>query len=124
MPSHLPCAVMGRVHVLLVDEPHQRQIEFGLTRRLVVEPRPADPNQLALASNRQRRMAAVDHLPPSIDAQRPKAFAKKSRSTTNWPIFACSFSMSSSRVLPASGLPSKTVERFSSACFFQALTMV
>src|SRR5262249_44398234 len=98
MPHHLPGAIERRAHVLLVHQTHQHQVELTLTRRLVVEPRPANRHQLTLASDWQRGVLAVDHLPPPIDAQRPKAFAKKSRSTTSWPIFACNFSTSASGV--------------------------
>ena len=38
-----------------------------------------------------------DHCLPPIQAQRSKALAKKSRSTTSWPILACSFVTSASR---------------------------
>jgi hypothetical protein len=41
-------------------------------------------------------MIGLDHLPPPFDAHRPEAFAKKSRSTSSWPILACSFSTSAS----------------------------
>src|SRR5512145_3304878 len=102
--------------MLLVEQTHQRQVELGLARGPVVEPRAADRHQLTLASNRQRGMHAVDHLPPPIDAQRPKAFAKKSRSTISCPILACSFSMSASRDCPTSDRLSKTVDKFSTAC--------
>jgi hypothetical protein len=44
-------------------------------------------------------------LPPAFDAHRPKAFAKKSRSTTSCPIFACSFSPSASNAFAVSDAP-------------------
>nr|CAM77516.1 hypothetical protein MGR_1981 [Magnetospirillum gryphiswaldense MSR-1] len=51
-------------------------------------------------------MAGLDHLPPSLDAHRPKALDKKSRSTTSWPIFACNLATSASlAALAASDLP-------------------
>ena len=34
-------------------------------------------------------MTGIDHRLPPIQTQRPKAFDKKSRSTTSWPILAC-----------------------------------
>jgi hypothetical protein len=36
-----------------------------------------------MARNREPGVSGVDHLPPSLDTHRPKAFAKKSRSTSN-----------------------------------------
>lgn len=46
--------------VLLVDQPHQPQVLGGLRRRLVVEGRPAQPEQLALAADAQVRVVGVD----------------------------------------------------------------
>ena len=40
-----------RLEILLVDPPHQPQILDRLLRRLVVEARPVEPQQLALATN-------------------------------------------------------------------------
>jgi hypothetical protein len=55
----------------------------------------------------------------------PQALRKKSRSTTSWPIFACSFSNSPSRTASAtSTLAEKTPAIPSTACRFQALISV
>src|SRR5271155_3500919 len=70
---------------------------LALAGRLPIERRPRDRRQFALADNREPWMIGVDHGPPPIKAQRSKAFAKKSRSTTSWPILACSFVISASR---------------------------
>src|SRR5215204_2420484 len=70
-------------------------------------------------------MTGIDHCLPPIQAQRSKAFDKKSRSTTSWPILACSFVSSASRfcsrALPFS---SKTWASFSTASRFQAAIWV
>src|SRR5271165_4118773 len=59
------------------------------------------------------------------DAQRPEALRKKSRSTTNSPIFACSFSSASAcPVFAASARPENTTANPSRACFFQPLISV
>jgi hypothetical protein len=42
------------------------------------------------------RVHRLDHLAPPIEAHRPEVFAKKSRSTTSRPIFACRVSTSAS----------------------------
>ena len=62
-------------------------------------------------------MVWFDHRPPPVQAHRPKAFAKKSRSTTSWPILAWSFSTSASRLASAaSALPENTDAIPSIAC--------
>jgi len=58
----------------------------------------------------------INHHSPPIQAQRSKAFAKKSRSTTSWPILACSFVTSASRPACASEALSNALDRFSMAC--------
>ena len=47
------------------------------------QPGPKALGQLRLAHNREPCMAGVDHRFPPIQAQRSKAFYKKSRSTTS-----------------------------------------
>ena len=56
---------------------------FALRRRLPVERRARDRYQLALAHDREPWMTGFDHRLPPIQAQRSKALAKKSRSTTS-----------------------------------------
>src|SRR5260221_10232868 len=70
-------------------------------------------------------MTGVDHRLPPIPAQRSKAFDKKSRSTTSWPILACSFVSSASRFRSRSKpFSSKTLASFSIASRFQAAILV
>src|SRR3954454_6389014 len=96
MPCHLARAIPRRLQELPVNQPHQFQVQRRLPSRLIVEPGPADRDQLALPHDRELGVVRVNHLPPPLDAHRPEALAKKSRSTTNWPILACSFSISTS----------------------------
>src|ERR1019366_8396421 len=125
MPGHLARAVPGRLQERLVDQPHQLQVQRGLARRLVVEGRSAGRHQRALPPNRQPRMVRLDHLSPPVHAQRPKALDKKSRSTTSWPILACSLSISPSRAPSvASALPENTPASPSMACLRQAAIIV
>jgi hypothetical protein len=60
--GHLRRTVERRKRVLLVDEPHELQVEFGLADGLVVVARPAQANQLALARDRRVRMMRIDPL--------------------------------------------------------------
>src|SRR3989304_1231312 len=70
-------------------------------------------------------MTGIDHRLPPIQAQRSKALAKKSRSTTSWPIFACSRAISPSRAFSRSGpFSSKTLASFSTASRLQAAIWV
>ena len=50
--------------------------------------RAADPRQRALPHQAEPDVFGIDHRSPPIHAQRSKAVAKKSRSTTSSPIFA------------------------------------
>ena len=88
MPLHLACALVRARHVSLIHQPHQRQAFRVFAQWLIVAERPADRQKLALPDNRQPRLFRLDHLPPPPDTHRPEAFAKKSRSTTSWPILA------------------------------------
>lgn len=82
--------------------------------------RPADRQQCASPNDRKPGVLRLDHLPPPTGAHRPEALRKKSRSTTNSPIFACSFSISAvSTDAGASVLAENTPANPSSACFFQ-----
>src|SRR3990170_5052983 len=94
MPRHLPRAVPWRLQELLVDQTHQHQVLGALRRRLTVERCARDRHQLALAHDREPWMTGIDHRLPPITAHRSKAFDKKSRSTTNWPILGSSPSTS------------------------------
>ncbi len=83
MSRHLTRAVKRRLHELLVDQAHQRQVGLTLANRGVIEPGPADPEQFALPDDRQMRVIHAHQLSPPHHAHRPEAFAKKSRSTTS-----------------------------------------
>src|SRR5947209_13182442 len=123
--GHLPRAIPGRLQELRIDQPHQRQVLRRLADRLVIERRPADRNQLALPNNGQPPVARLNQRPSPLHTHRPDAFAKKSRSTTNCPILACSFSTSSSRMPSfASPLPENTATSPSTACRFHSPTIV
>src|SRR6195952_3560190 len=90
VPHHLPRAVMRAVQERLVDEPHQCQRRRTLADRLIVAAGTADLEQRALPHDREVGMRSGHHLPPPFHTHRPETFAKKSRSTTSWPILACS----------------------------------
>src|SRR5260221_9374154 len=125
MARHLPRAVPRRLQELLVDQPHENQVLSALRRGLPVERGARDRHQLALAHDREPWMTGVDHRLPPIPAQRSKAFDKKSRSTTSWPILACSFVSSASRFRSRSKpFSSKTLASFSIASRFQAAILV
>src|SRR2546422_1758061 len=118
-------AVPGRLQELLVDETHENQILSALQRGLTIERGARDRHQLALAHDREPWTTGVDHRLPPIQAQRSKAFDKKSRSTTSWPILACSRAISPSRLFSRSGpFSSKTWASFSTASRFQAAICV
>jgi len=82
-PGQPPHAVM----VITSRLPRLAWKYAGIAYWSVVESRAADRHQLALPHDGQPRMRRFDHLTPAFDTHRPKAFAKKSRSTTNCPIF-------------------------------------
>src|SRR4029077_7467205 len=106
----------------LVDPPHQRKIVVVGGCRLPIDTGAGEAEQLALLANRRLAMSAIDERPTIRDAHLPDLLAKKSRSTVNCPILACSFSISRSR-LTSPSLPapaSKARAACSSSCFFQA----
>ena len=83
MPRHLSGTIPRRLQELLVDQPHQSQIQRRLAARLVIQTRAAHRQQLALSHHRQLLLRRIDQPPPPVQAHRPEAFAKKSRSTSN-----------------------------------------
>lgn len=106
MTSHLLRAVPWSFQKLLVDQPHQRQVQRRLCGCRRVERRATDANEFTLPSDREPGVVGFDHFAPPADAQHPEARLERSRSTTSWPIIACSFSTSPSRALSAaSALP-------------------
>ena len=125
VPRHLAGAIPRRLEERLVDEPHELKVLFALARRLAVERRPRDRYELALSDNGEPLVTGIDHRLPPIQAQRSKALAKKSRSTTSWPILAWSFVTSASRVCSrALAFSSNTLASFSIASRFQAAIWV
>ena len=82
-------------------DPDEREVLGALTRRHVIIAGPADQQQFALPDDRHVRMVALHQFTPPRHAQRPEAFAKKSRSTSSWPIVACKRSTSAA-LAPAS----------------------
>ena len=94
---HLPRAVERRLQKLLVDQPHQAQVQRALARARVVERRAGDRHQAALPCDADPWVVGIDHLDSPAAAHRPKAFDKKSRSMTSSPIFARSSLTSVSR---------------------------
>src|SRR5690606_21752727 len=115
-------AIPRRFHEGLVDDAHQFEVLGRLAGGLTIERRPRDRDQFALAADREPFVIGIDHHSPPIQAQRSKALAKKSRSTTSWPILACSFVTSASRPACASeALSSNALARFATACRFHCV---
>ena len=56
-------AVERRARVLFINQSHQQEILFTFGRRLVVETRPRQTQQLALAADAELRMLGFDQLP-------------------------------------------------------------
>ena len=116
MANHLARAVERAFQKCLVDKPHEGERFRAFAGRRPIERGARDRRQFALADNREPWMTWIDHVPPPIKAQRSKAFAKKSRSTTSCPILACSFVTSASRRAAGSrALSSNTRASFSIA---------
>ncbi|SPD37488.1 protein of unknown function (plasmid) [Cupriavidus taiwanensis] len=83
------CAREGMLQMQFVDPAHQPQIRVADWTRLVVDARSGNVDQLDLAAHRQR-VIAVNHRFPLSNPALPSACSKKSFSSVNWPIFACS----------------------------------
>src|SRR3984885_2475704 len=116
MANHLARAVERAFQKRLVDKPHEGERFRAFAGRPPIERGARDSRQFALADNREPCMTWSDHGPPPIKAQRSKAFAKKSRSTTSCPILACSFVTSASRLAVGSrDLSSNTLASLSMA---------
>ena len=86
-PVDLAPAHEGKGRVDTVDSPQQAIIhrpEMGT----VIDGTARYTEQYALAVYGYTRMGPIDHLPPlPIRDMRPGLEAKKSRSTSSWPIF-------------------------------------
>jgi len=60
--------------VLLVQQPHQRQVVRTLLPRFVVQARPRQPHQFALPHHGDLRMARLDPPPPLVNRPGPPFF--------------------------------------------------
>src|SRR5215203_202525 len=92
--GHLPRAVPGCLQELGIDLAHEREIGLALAGRGSVIARACDAEQPALSADREPRVSGLDPAPPPIEAHRPEALDKKSRSTTSSPILAWSLAIS------------------------------
>ena len=110
MPGHLPGTIPRSLQKLPVNQAHKLQIQRSLAGALVVVGRPFYREQPALPGNAQALVVpGFDQAFPPGVAQRPKALAKKSRSTVNCPILACSSLIWASLAAPArSALPKRS----------------
>src|SRR5579864_9245876 len=113
-----PCKWM--LEVKLVNPAHQFQIRFADPTRLVIGTRPADAYQPGLLCHRQS-VITIDHrLTPSSPALL-SALSKKSFSSVNCPIFACSTFTSIGGAAGAELPASNTSTTRSCSCFFQSV---
>jgi site-specific DNA recombinase len=69
-PGHPPTAVARAGGVLLVDQSHQPQVLGRLARRLMIEARTIQPEQLALAADAQGQMSGFDQRTLEITRER------------------------------------------------------
>ena len=120
MPSHLPDPVEGGVEELLVDKLHQAEVLLRLSDRFMIEGRARDRQQAALRTDRQRRMAPLNHPSPHLPVHGLSFRDKKSLATASSPILACSDRTVSSFTSATGFLPprSKISAAPSSSAFF------
>src|SRR3984957_2267863 len=120
---HPPRPVERPLRIKLVHPTHQRQVVRVHRRRLVIQRRAGDLQQLALRHDRKVRIVSVDQRATFAGPHGPDLFRKKSRSTVNWPIFSYK---GASCVSAASPLFADALSRAnsvavpSSSVFFQA----
>lgn len=60
---HARRAVEGRARVLLINQAHHQKILFALRSQFVVETRPRQAQQFALAADAELRVLAFNQLP-------------------------------------------------------------
>ena len=91
VPCHLPGTVPRGFEMLFVDQAHQFQILRVFAHRLVIVNRSFDREQFTLPGDTESGMVGFNQTFPSgrTQRQRPKALAKKSRSTVSCQILAC-----------------------------------
>ena len=118
--GHLARSVPRRLQELLVDDRHEPQVLCALALRLIVQIRRGQREQRALTTHAQLVILA-HHFLPRVPSNWCEASAKKSRSTTSWPILECSFStIGSATVCLARDLGASNADAmFSSAARFQ-----
>ena len=93
MPGHLAGPVPWRFEELLINDLHKPQVLSALVFRLIIQVGSGQGQQLALTTQTQLVVLAQDFL-PRVPSSCCEASAKKSRSTTSWPILECSLSTS------------------------------
>src|SRR6478609_9208866 len=94
----------------LIDATHQRQLAVGNRLGLVIHRPPADAQQLGLALDRQL-MSALDHRFALSKPALLSAPCKKSFSSVNCPILACSSFRSTGGVSGAAAPPKTPAAR-------------
>jgi len=83
MACHLTGSIVRGFQKLLIDQSHELQIQVVLSCGRIIHRGSANPKKITLLADAEPRMIDFDHLLPPGVAHRPKAFAKKSRSTVN-----------------------------------------
>ena len=69
--THTQYSFSGMIQVVLIHQPHNPEILFGLTERLIIKAAPAYTYQITLATDAQS-FSAINHLKPF--AHRPSFF--------------------------------------------------
>jgi hypothetical protein len=100
----------------------QRKLVVIRRTRQAIDTGAGDPEHRTLSPHRQMRMVAIELGSAVRRAHRPNPFAKKSFSIVNWPILACSRSISRSAWASASCPTFGSNARAACSCsgFFQA----
>jgi len=104
--GHLARPIPRCFQELLVDDLHDPQIFEALALRFIVQIGSGQRQQLALTAHTQLVTLANNFL-PRVPSNWCTASAKKSRSTTSWPILE--FSLSTSAALTCSGAAPQSV---------------
>src|SRR5207249_1397624 len=116
--GELAAAEKRMAQMQLVESPHQRTMDFRDRLRLVIERRARQRQQLALPSDRELGMMAVDHRFALSKPALVSARSKKSFSIVICPILACS-SFSRASCVSVGGAPSpNTTAAFSISSAF------
>ncbi len=110
VPGHLANTEERCFQELLIDLPHQHQVQSRFALGRVIERRPRDRQQPALLAGRQLRIGRFDHFAPHLPIRGLRFRGKKSLATASSPILACSSlpcssSISGPFLLPRSNTP-------------------